>query len=317
MLKMTFALTLAVLPALSVAQPAASGNPKMHFSLYDQATGRHDMFENETGVYELSGGKGGLELTVNDQWSNWWRLSMRPEPSRQMAHGFFPEAGCHYGRIAVLELTNNNPFCMYNRPLYFASFTIRQIEFNAQGRITSLETVFKIGHGSHEAPGTIGTVRYNAYPLFFSQKADRTSRWGALDTTFHGDSTIFKLEGDRRSIRFDAAVPRDIWAFRLQAPTGRKFKVGRYRTAATASRSKAGMDVFFFEDAHYDQPVSRCNPTQSSEGDRAGTGELDIKAIRYDSAGRVSGLHAAYEFRCTSGSRRPEAPVTGEFRINI
>lgn len=289
----------------------------MHFSLYDQATGRFHMFENATGKYEVGGSENGVGMTLNDQWSNWWRVGMRPPPGQKLAPGFYPEAGCRYGRIAYLTLTNNNPPCMYHSPGQFGSFTIRQIEFNPAGSLTALEAVFKVSGGSHEAPGTVGTIRYNAYPLYFKQKAAKESRWGKVDETFHGDSTIFALAGDRRSIRFEAAVPRDIWAFALKAPKGKVFKVGRYKTAERPTESKAGMDILWFVDAQRDQPWTRCDLEASGQKAKAGPGTLNIRAIRYDPAGKVAGMLADYEFHCVDANGRMELPIRGKFRINI
>lgn len=306
-------LSLSLPLSLALAAAPALADDRYFFSLYSEETARYHMFEMETATLELAGTDRGLWFHANDHWSNWWQIRMAPAEGHRLAPGFYPDVGCHFGRLARLELTNNNPACLFFGTSIHGWFAIRQIAFDSQGRISSLESVFKFALGADDAPGDVGTIRYNAYPLFFSLKSARHSRWGLRDETFHGDSSYFWVSGDGANLRFDALIPRESWAFRVKAPTGKRLATGRYLTAAEPTSTKAGLWLGFYEEARDEGAWTRCG----IEG-RPGPGALEIKKIRYNAAQQVDGIHASFEFRCENSRHgRLEPPLTGEFRINI
>lgn len=300
------------LPLALIAAPAFADD-RNFFSLFNEKDGRYHMFDMQTARLHLSGSGQEIWFEANDQWSNWWQVRMAPADGHRLAPGVYPEVGCHFGRLARLELTNNNPPCVIFGDGVRGGFTIRQIAFDEQGRITSLESVFKFALGSDDAAGDIGHIRYNAYPLHLTLRSSRRSRWGARNTTFHGDSSHFWLSGNGASLQFDALVPREGWSVRIQAPHGQTLTTGHYRTAAEPTPTAAALWLGFYEQSREEHPESSCG-----SGARPGPGTIEIKNIRYNLDQQVDGIHATFEFRCESARRgRAEPPLTGEFRINI
>jgi hypothetical protein len=292
---------------------APKADPKMYFAIEDLDRGPF-MMEQETLQLEVGAGDVGVGIRAHDQWSNWWWVNMRVPEGQKLAPGFYPDVGCGHGRIARLEVTLDNPACMRFGKALGGWFTIRQLERKPDGTLDKFEAVFLMTPGEWGKKGLLGTVRYNAYPLYITLKSSGDSRWGHLDRNIHGDEGIFKLAGSGSEFEYEASIPHDSWILRVQAPTGQKLKVGTYATTPAATAATVGMTVFERQADHVSNLLPKCG---EDFGDAPGPGTLKVRKVRYDSAGNIEGLHASFEFRCQSTSGLDTKPVRGDIRINI
>lgn len=302
-------LGLAVAP---VAAEKPKADPKMYFVIEDLDRGPF-MMEQETLRIDIHANEVGVGFSVSDQWSNWWQVNMRVPEGQRLSPGFYPEAGCGHGRVARLTVTLNNPACLRFGKNLKGWFVIRQLEREPDGTLRSLEAVFKMSPGEWGQKGLLGTVRYNAYPRYITLKSSADSRWGHISDNIHGDSAIFKLAGTDREFEYEASIPYDSWILRAQAPTGQRFRVGTYLTTPSPTPTTAGLTLHERDVDNLSDVFSKCG----EDGDPPGPGMLKVRKVRYDSAGKIEGLHASFEFRCQTAKGNGEPPVKGDIRINI
>lgn len=71
-------------PAFAETQKAS---PKMYFALEDLDRGPF-MVEQGTLRIDINAGETGVGFTINDQWSNWWRMGMSIPEGQCLAPGF-------------------------------------------------------------------------------------------------------------------------------------------------------------------------------------------------------------------------------------
>lgn len=234
---------------------------------------------------------------------SWWSIRLEAPEGETLRPGRYLNAGCitwaRTGRLPGLEVTANNPVCKFpdGSDFVWGSFDIRQIAFDQDGKVTSIEATFVQRLETPNAPARTGMFRYNAAPLNFTVSAARGFPWGAISQSNHGDSSFFSLTGDTTGLVFEASVPRDQWRIRIAPPTGRLLAVGRYAALSAADANHAGL------------AVSR------TVNDRTclSTGDLNIEDVRVDTDGKISGLRASFLMRCSGFS----TPLRGTIRYHL
>ncbi|MFC0682590.1 hypothetical protein ACFFGH_32580 [Lysobacter korlensis] len=288
-----------------------AANPKMFYELMDLDAGKPHMMEAETLNLRVGADDKGIGITATDQWSNWHRTYMRVPEGQVLGPGIYPEAACTHGRLARIEITLDNPACLFRGRGIRGWFTVRQLTRGAAGELTSLEVVYQMSPGESGPKGFLGTVRWNAYPMYITVRSSADSKWGAISDNFHGDTSFFKLTGNGSEFEYEASVPYNSYIIRAHAPTGQKFKVGTYQTTAEPSGTKAGLQLWERDVTSDLDFISKC------EAEGMGTGTLKVRKVRYDSTGKLLGLHASFEGRCATDKGAAEPALSGDLRINI
>lgn len=263
-------------------------------SLHDDATGATRVYTPDNATFLISGDGKAIDVDVSDPGSSWYLRFEAPE-GETLAPGRYDEAGCRFplrmGRSPGLEVTDNNPVCSFAVGVdsLWGSFVIRQITYDAAGKVASLEALFTQRKGSPTAPALGGLVRYEARPLSFALRSDPGFGWGSISQQNHGDSGIFTLDGTTAGLNYGASVRKDTWRVLINPPTGRALRTGRYRTKATADSGNAGLLL-----------LRGLGPSPSCDNAR---GLLDIQKLGVNPAGEIVSLQATFEYRC--GGSRP------------
>ncbi|WP_223619094.1 hypothetical protein [Lysobacter sp. ESA13C] len=167
-------------------------------------------------------------------------------------------------------------------------YALRQIQRDAAGAITGAEIAYSQHFNGPDSPAVVGTIRHGVEPLSFVLNGlvapDTYSNKG-----FYGDTSFFALSGSTSGVHFEVAGRRDTWSVGIKPPSGRTLQVGTYSLAefADASHASVGVDG---------------EPNGSSNGGYCPSvsGSLQIKSIGFDAAGKVTGLYAIFEQRCSA-----------------
>lgn len=265
-------------------------------SLSDEASGTTRVFTESDSTFEIWGDGAAVGLLAGRTADAWYLLFEAPEGQR-LAPGSYGGVGCRaplrHGRSPGMEITNNNPVCSpeWGNTLW-GSFVIRQIEYAANGQVSTLEAKFTQRNGSPTAPALGGLIRYNTRPLSLGLKSDPGFFDGPIVQASHGDTSLFSLEGNLvEGIDYTASVSRDLWQITIQPPIGQPLAVRRYPARATAQPGRAGLTI------------SR-GPYTSEQSDRwamscrDARGSLTIEKLRTNAEGAIVGLRARFEYRC-------------------
>ena len=268
-------------------------------SVRDTATGEARTFTPEDSSFSLSGNERSLYFTAGitspgvQAQASWWAVQFEAPEGETLRPGQYLNAGCPFwgrtGRAPGLQVTANNPVC---RPSsgdsVWGSYVIRQIGFDAEGRVDSLEATFVQRQGGPTQPPLYGTLRYNARPLQFSARAASGFPWGRIAQDNFGDTSFFSLRGTPQGLVYDASVLKDQWRILIAPPIGTALESGRYRTAAVPDENTA--QLFIWRGLNEET----CNAV----------GELNVQGLETDGSGQVTALHATFLYRCP-GSHQP------------
>lgn len=293
---------------VSIALLASAGVAQAQsvFAIRDEATGARQVLTHETARFTLTSFGDRLFFNARDTsgqaqalgGGNWYVTLVAP-PGERLRPGLYPDVGCPtatYGRAAGLQVTFENPRCSTDDTIW-GWVVIRQIDYDAAGKVVALEATFSQRVGSPDAPAWSGLLRYDASPLSFRVNAPKSSPWGALRQDHHGDTALFSLSGTASGVYYEASVIKDYWNVVVFPPTGRTLRPGRYVTRGEATQRFAGLNVVRGLE----------NPVYCPDS----IGVLDIEEVAFDEAGQASGLHARFEYRCDPKS----APMRGEVRF--
>lgn len=295
---------------LALALAAASqADAQSAFTVRDEASGQTQVmtpanaqfFLNTAGDRVIFGVRDTSGATPPSFGSPQWTVTLVAPPGEKLRPGLYPDVGCPgatFGRAAGLEVTENNPKC-FGEDTIWGWLQIRQIEYNAEGKVTHLEASYSQRVGSPTAPAWSGILRYDASPRAFRLNASKSSAWGTLRGVHHGDSSLFALSGTASGAFFEASVLKDYWNVALFPPSGQALRKGRYITRSEATAQHAGFNAIRgLETAKY------CPQ---------GTGIVDVLNAAFDEAGTITGLHARFEYRCAPKT----SPMRGEVRYGL
>lgn len=282
-----------------------------YMTVTDEATGETQVITEESGYGFNVGGSESL-IGVSTIYrseapppqpflSYTWYTYVVPPRGESLRAGFYPDAGCRtpqFGRAIGIEVTEENPVCFDGQLNELRGWvSLRQFELDEQGRLKKLEMLLTQRFGNN--PGYTVLVRHNATPMYLRLTNERGAPRSRLIGDFHGDTSFFELAGrPDESISYAASVPQDHWLTLLAPPTGKSLERGRYAVAARADTRRAGLVLQRQFADHF-----TCSTLQ---------GTLDIRDIKTDATGEVSGLWAKYAIGC---SRRPS--LTGELRFGL
>lgn len=300
------------IPAATLALGLAattSAHAQSAFTVRDEASGQTqtmtsadaEFFLNTAGDRVIFGARDTSGRAPPSFGSHQWTVTLVAPPGEKLRPGLYPDVGCPgatFGRAAGLEVTENNPKC-FGEDNIWGWLQIRQIEYDADGRVTRLEASYSQRVGAANAPAWSGLLRYEAAPHSFRLDAPRNSAWGALRGNHHGDTSLFALSGSASGAYFEASVLKDYWNVVLFPPSGQTLRKGRFVTRSEATAQHAGFNAI--------------RGLESPKYCPDGTGIVDVLDAAFDSDGAITGLHARFEYRCAPRS----AAMRGEVRYGL
>ncbi len=142
-----------------------------------------------------------------------------------------------YGRSAGMEFTGEGRGCNEIN----GYFVIRQIQFDAQGKLVRLEASMVQYCDYNYVPLAVSVI-HNAPQLHFNITAPE---FGLANRTYYGDTTLFTLATPTpNTFQYVSSGEKAIWTMNLTAPIGQaQFAKGMYLTEPTARTGVAGMDI--------------------------------------------------------------------------
>ncbi|GHA69088.1 hypothetical protein [Cognatilysobacter bugurensis] len=296
--------------ALALALAATSqADAQSAFTVRDEASGQRQIMTSANARFFLNTAGNRVIFAARDTsgaappsfGSNQWTVTLVAPPGEKLRPGLYPNVGCPgatFGRVAGLEVTENNPKC-FGEDNIWGWLTIRQIEYNDAGQVIRLEASYSQRVGSATAPAWTGLIRYEATPQLLRMKAPSTSSWGPVSGDHHSDSSLFSLSGNASGAYFEASVRKDYWNVALFPPSGQTLRKGRFTTRSEATAQHAGFNAI--------------RGLESPKYCPQGTGVVDVLNTAFDNAGTITGLHARFEYRCAPGT----AAMRGEVRYGL
>jgi hypothetical protein len=121
----------------------------------------------EAGVFSSVSSEGGVSIFFDrsGDYDRNWSVSLAPPAGETLHPGVYADAVCGVGYSSIAD----RPGLSVNRPYnhdqgVHGSFTIRQIEFNADGVLKSLRATFTQYASATDTAALTGEVRYHAHP---------------------------------------------------------------------------------------------------------------------------------------------------------
>lgn len=186
------------------------------------------------------------------------------------------------GRAPGLDVVSPNGACA----TVWGEIGLRQIGFDSEGRVTSIEVSFVQHCNSPDAPALAGVIRYKSPQLSFHLVSQAGALTAApIDKTYYNDSSLFRVLGSLSFIEIGVSGQRDSWGAYIAPPTGKTLKPGTYDTSSLADPTHVGM--YFFGDG------INCD---------ANSGKLVIHSVMTDATRRIIKLSAEFQQDCAGGS---------------
>lgn len=285
--------------ALVCAGPAAADSL---LTYVDPNTGQRHTYTGATADFSLH--QAGEYLTINVQGPDGRPPStsvlIAPPAGQKLIPGRYYEAQCPgflFGRTPGLVVSGWTSYDCGDDPGHngdesWGWYALRQIQRDAAGTITGAEIAFSQRFDGPDSPEVVGTVRHGVEPLSFLLNGlvapDSYSNKG-----FYGDSSLFALTGTTTEVHFEVAGRRDTWSVNLRPPSGQVLRVGTYPLSEFADATRASVGV-------------EGEPNGSSNGGYcpSTSGSLQIKSIGFDAAGKVTGLYAIFDQKCSADAPR-------------
>lgn len=226
-----------------------------------------------------------VEVRVNLPGQLGWNIRLGPPAGTQWTPGRYFEAEratLRTGRAPGLEVFSPNGACA----TVWGEIGLRQIAFDSEGRVTSIEASFVQHCDNPDAPALAGVIRYKSPQLSFhlSSEAGALTE-AAISKTYYNDSSAFRVLGNLSFIDIGVSGQRDRWGAYIAAPTGKMLRPGTYDTKSAADPTHVGM--YFFGDG------INCD---------ANSGRLVIRSVITDANRRISRLFAEFQQDCVGGS---------------
>ncbi|WP_306336067.1 hypothetical protein [Streptomyces sp. KL118A] len=276
---------------IAVAAPAqaAAGAP-VAVSSYSYTSAEGDYIgQGESGTYKdpqspmrISGTAESLTVSLPDaQWS----IDIAAPRGDKLRPGVYrgaERAAFRTGRSPGLDVSGGSRGCNE----VYGSFSVNQIETDADGNVTLLDASFTQNCESATAPALKGAVKYRAYPLSYRFQSDPEDYIGAGRTVgYTGSTSTFKASGDASRVHYSASGKRDDWSADIGAPKGQTLEVGKtYRANRFGDDGLAELDVY--------GNGRGCNTT---------SGEFKVTRLALDEAGELKAFAATFQQICGSG----------------
>lgn len=258
--------------------------------------GQSGVYTPKNAVFSIRGTGDSVTVYVDAKDGARWSIDLAaPNGTRLSPGGLYKveRAAFRSGRSGGLDVSGNSRGCNQ----VWGEVGVRQVAYDADGQVASLEANFTQRCENDDAPELSGVVRYEMPQLSLRLDSDPGDYIGQeIEKSYYNDTSVFALVGTRNGLQYAASGQRDDWLALIAPPTGRTLRAGNYRTARFADATHAGFD--FFGNGR------GCNQT---------TGTLRIYAITSDSDGRIKTLAADFEQHCEGGT----AALRGSIRYGF
>ena len=252
-------------------------------------------YASNLATFSATGDNKNLFLSIR-QGSESWNIDLSPINGELLTRHNYTNAeadSSQYGRSPGLKIYGNGRGCND----IWGSFMIRQISFDVQGKLATLEAIVIQRCGSATAPRLIVSLLYNATPLSFDYESAPGDDIGrGMKKSYFGETTDFEMSGTFQALEFSVYGQHDYWHVGIQAPTGQVLKIGTYSTYRFRDSSHAGV-----------------NFRGNGRGCNTSSGVLVVEGIRTNILGFITGLNAVFVQNCDSSS----APAIGTIRFHM
>lgn len=275
--------------ALTLSSAPAWGDSL--FSFRDQ-NGRKTTQTAANSVFRISEDSEGVSIEIDENagTARDWTAVFRPPVGQTLAIGRYYGIECEKspsGRAPGMEVRNlNSKSCgaLASGDPVSGWFGVRQIVRDAQGTLTGIEIVFSqdVQTGLSRA-SMDGVIRHGVQPLAFTV-GDKLGNAGYLDKDYQGDTSLFGMSGTNEGLEFTVSGRRDDATVKIQPPAGQRLNVGTYWLGSGQNSHKV--------------ELIRSNNNDADRSCLSAFGTLQIKALKTDAAGNVTGLSANFEQAC-------------------
>ncbi|MCI4566768.1 hypothetical protein [Lysobacter sp. CFH 32150] len=245
-----------------------------------------------TSSFQISTQDEGIDIYLTGGWD--WHISLiagKGDTLHEGRYRYVERSSFRTGRSPGLEVTAMGRGCND----ISGEFGIKQIEFDATGKIAHLEADFL--QYCDGQPPLAGVILYRTMPLslkLISAPGDYVGR--GISKTYYGDTSTFALAPNLQGgARFAVSGQGNEWIAFIDPPVGQQLRVGTFSTSRLATASTAGLDFYGNNRNGY-----RCNQS---------TGTLVIKDVRFID-GFVVRLLASFTQYCDGNP----APLKGTIR---
>ncbi|WP_141233644.1 hypothetical protein ABU614_20740 [Lysobacter firmicutimachus] len=225
-----------------------------------------------------------LDISTGDKV---WTVRLAPPPGERLRPGRYYLAE-HFrertGRAAGAYVSTDRSYCTYA----WSTVQIRQIAFDSNGAIKGLEAVVQQRCDHDVMPLLTVAMSHNVAPLSFKFKRTFSDPVRNVDLGYAGDTSLFALNGTDSLLSYEVDGRQNRWRLKLTPPTGKRLLKGTYALASVASANALGLDMYSRSGHH----AFLCEGM---------SGTLQIKDVRYSSAGAATALWADFEYRCADG----------------
>lgn len=294
-----------------LASVAGTSRADTLVTVFDPSTGQTETITDTTGTIAVTASREKVVVQATPAsggpgWAIWIQ-----SPEDDVLHpGLFSEVTCApvpAGRAMGLHVSRGEQLCEYFDTIY-GWVSLRQLKFNPDGTLASLEMLFNQRVGSERAPATYGTVRYNANPMYARFQASKKSPFGLIDIEGHGDDSILRGSGRQDDfIHTHLSLPKQNWTSMIIPSRNQPIQTGRF----PVMQSYTGTTWQLAVNRHM-TPV-RCPDEQPWSG------WLDVKAIGVNPNPQnewyhYSGFWIEFEITCPGKNKQP---LRGEVRVGV
>lgn len=252
-------------------------------------------YTNANATFTVTGTRSRMQLRVVGADGKTWDVRLKAPVGQVLRPRRFQLAereGFETGRAPSLDFSGDGRACGD----VFGEFSIRQIGFDATGRVNLLDASL-IQRCVPEAPPLAAVIMYRAPKLSF--KFDSTSDFvaGALSTQLYGDTALFNVAtATPRYFHYGARGNGTEWMFHFTAPPYEDvFHTGMYLTTFDNVVGEATMSMSYGSLANHN------------------LGRLEILSIAYDSNREIVQLSARYWFYGDAARTKPVSVGTINF----
>ena len=252
-------------------------------------------YTSQSALFGVTGDGENLTVAITTLSDTWYMIVAAPRGEKLTRRGYplAERAAIRTGRSPGVEIGGNGRSCSQ----VWGSFTVRQIAYDANGKVTMLDAILIQRCGGPSSPRLVAYLAYKATPLSFSYVSavgDPIGQGGSKN--YFGDTSDFALSGTTSSLQFGVTGQRDDWLATIQPPSGEALRVGTFQTHTLRDSSHAGLNI-----------VSNGHSCSDNNG------SLTINNIQTDTAGQVVGLYASFNITCVGST----APFTGTIRYHF
>ena len=257
--------------------------------------GQSGTYTSANSFFQISAQEEGIDIYVGHSVGLWdWHISLiagKGDTLHEGRYRYVERSSIRKGRSPGLEVTAMGRGCVK----LSGEFGIKQIQFDAAGKIVHLEADFL--QICDEQTPLAGVILYRTMPLslkLISAPGDYVGR--GISKTYYGDTSTFAFSPNvAGGARLGVSGLENDWIAFIDPPIGQQLRVGTYSTSRQATASTAGLDFYGNDSYGY-----RCNQS---------TGTLDIKDVRFTN-GYVVRLLANFTQYCDGNP----APLKGTIR---